>query len=141
MDHGLLKAELKRDEGMRPFAYKCPAGKTTVGVGRNLDDKGLSSEEVDYLLENDIRECLSHALDIFPGWTDLPEQAQHVIVNMIFQLGHAGFRQFGRLIGAIKVHRWHRAAEEVMDSKAAKQTPARFERHAEVFRKLHEGEI
>lgn len=99
-------------------------------MGRNLTGKGLSEAEVDVLLDNDIEECIEHALDIFPGFHGIPEPVQHVIVNMLFQLGAAGFRKFRNFIAAVKFADWERAAAELLDSAAAKQAPARFERHS-----------
>lgn len=136
MDRERLRAELKADEGVRHTAYTCPAGKTTIGVGRNLDDTGLDDNEVNYLLDGDIERCIASALSVFPYFHHLPDAAQHVIVNMLFQLGEAGFRQFKRFIEAVETKRWHHAADEVLDSRAARQTPARFNRHAEALRNL-----
>ena len=48
---------LRRHEGVKPFAYQCSAGKTTIGVGRNIDEDGgigLCDAEIDLLLSNDI---------------------------------------------------------------------------------------
>jgi len=52
-----LTEMLKRHEGVKTHAYKCSASKITVGVGRNIDPKGgigLTEDEIDYLLQNDI---------------------------------------------------------------------------------------
>lgn len=138
--HKQVEADLVRDEGVRNRPYTDTVGKTTIGVGRNLDDKGLSDGEVRHLLRNDIEECIGHAMDIFPGWLSLPIPAQRVIVNMLFQLGVAGFKKFKRFIRAVEDGHWHRAAAEALDSRAARQTPRRFHRHAEALRTLsHEG--
>ena len=48
---------LIRHEGLKLFPYQCPAGKTTIGVGRNLDDKGISEKEAMYMLNEDIQSC------------------------------------------------------------------------------------
>lgn len=111
-------------------------GKVTIGVGRNLTDVGLSDAEITHLLHNDIDAAVSHALEIFPGWDGLPVEVQHVVVNMIFQLGRRGFNGFRRFISHVKCHNWPAAAEEVMSSRAAEQAPARFQRHADVFNSI-----
>lgn len=53
-----LKKELIRDEGFRSKPYKCTAGKLTIGVGRNIEDNGITEDEAMYLLENDIASCI-----------------------------------------------------------------------------------
>ena len=52
-----IKAQLVRHEGLRLKPYRCTAGKLTIGIGRNLDDCGISQTEAYLLLENDIRNC------------------------------------------------------------------------------------
>ena len=136
MDHHKIANDLIRDEGIRLKPYTDTVGKTTIGVGRNLDDKGITHAEAAALLHNDIEECVEHALQIFPAFDHLPDEAQHVIVNMLFQLGSAGFRGFKRFIAAVHKRHWHLAADEILDSKAARQAPARFRRHAEALKNL-----
>ena len=51
-----LRAMLIRHEGLKLRAYLCPAGKITVGVGRNLEDAGISEKEALFLLDNDIEQ-------------------------------------------------------------------------------------
>ena len=136
MDHHKVAQDLLRDEGLRLKPYQDSVGKTTIGIGRNLDDKGISHAEAATLLHNDIEECVDHALRIIPGFDNLPEDAQHIIVNMIFQLGARGFQGFRRLIEAIHSHAWNAASHEVMNSKAARQCPERFRRHADTFSAL-----
>ena len=46
---------LKRHEGLKVFPYHCSQNKLTIGIGRNLDDKGISKDEAYYLLYNDIK--------------------------------------------------------------------------------------
>lgn len=136
MDYHKIARDLTRDEGVRLKPYQDTVGKTTIGVGRNLDDKGITHAEAVMMLHNDIEDCVQHALSIFPAFDKLPEDAQHVVVNMIFQLGAYGFRGFKHFISAVRSRAWHSAADEVLDSKAARQAPARFRRHAETLRSL-----
>ena len=56
-DRETLRAELSRDEGRQKFPYVDRVGKTTIGIGRDLDDKGLSDPEIDFCLDNDIEEA------------------------------------------------------------------------------------
>lgn len=129
-----LRKQIVSDEGTRQFPYRDSVGKTTIGVGRNLEDVGLRNSEVTFLLDNDIEEAVTHAMSVFPLWDTLPAGVQHVIVNMIFQLGAEGFRKFRKFISHVKRGDYSGAADEVLDSLAAKQAPERFLRHAQTLR-------
>jgi lysozyme len=82
------KAQLVRHEGLRLKPYRCTAGKLTIGVGRNLEDKGISQQEAYELLENDIRECEVQLLTEIPDiYLSLDINRKVVLINMCFNLG------------------------------------------------------
>ena len=98
-----IEEQLIRHEGEKLFPYKCTANKTTLGIGRNIQDKGISKEESRFMFQNDIRECVDDLGTIFPGqFEDFPEGVQHVLIDMRFQLGHTGFRNFKKMIVAFR---------------------------------------
>ena len=102
-----LRAEIKRqlthDEGKRLKPYVCSAGKLTIGIGRNLEDVGISEATVDQLFNEDLTKCISHAERIFPQhWATFTDLRKAGIINMIFNLGAVGFSQFKMMIEAIK---------------------------------------
>lgn len=73
MDINNLKAELIRDEGLNTELYKCTSNKVTIGVGRNLTDRGITNDEAMLLLNNDISIC-EDELDIYyPWWRSMPD--------------------------------------------------------------------
>jgi len=115
-------------EGLRLKPYHCPAGKLTIGIGRNLEDKGITEKEALMLLENDIQECLEDLKTIFNKFDMLPESAQSVLVDMRFNLGHEGFRKFKNMIKAGKQQNFHSAAREMKDSLWYQQVGKRAER-------------
>ena len=127
---------ITRHEGVRLTVYQCPAGKWTVGIGRNLEDKGITKEEADMLLENDLDECIKDLDSVFPEWSGQEitsrfycnESRQEALVNMRFQLGGGTFRKFRKMITAIKI-----SAKQALDSRWAKQTPSRASEIAEVL--------
>lgn len=122
---------IKQEEGFRQFPYQCPAGKTSIGYGRNLEDRGISEEEALFLLQNDVREAeadLHIILSPTPPSLTLPRW--EALVDMRFQLGAKGFRRFARMIEAARAGDWDTAADECMDSLYAQQVPARAERNA-----------
>jgi len=118
---------LKRQEGKSRWAYEDHLGYVTVGVGRCLDPEkglGLSDDEIDYLLRNDITRCYQE-LDIFTWFHDLDEVRQHAIVSMLFQLGLPKFLEFKKTLAFLAEEKFSQAAEEMLDSRWARQTPNR----------------
>ena len=100
---------------MKP--YHCPAGKLTIGIGRNLEDKGITEKEALMLLENDIHECIEDLETIFQAFDLLPEAVQLVLVDMRFNLGPGRFRHFRKMIAAVEDQNFSRAAAEMKDSR------------------------
>jgi lysozyme len=128
-----LIAELRRDEGVEPFPYVDTVGKTTIGVGRNLTDRGLSDDEIDYLLQNDIDLCIDDLNRGVPWWTALTPTRQRVLVNMCFNLGWPRLRGFVRTLAAMRRGDFKTAAEGMRSSLWAKQVGARAERLAQMM--------
>lgn len=122
---------LKRHEGKvsnrrgRHTSYICTGGKTTVGYGRNLTDVGLSEEEAMMMLVHDVQIVSVNAHQIFPEFNSYSPERQKAILDMIFNLGKAGFLGFRKMIDAILDKDWDRAAEEAEDSKWYKQVGTR----------------
>ena len=81
-----LIEQLELHEGRRSKPYLDSVGKWTVGVGRNLSDKGLSDDEIDYLLANDLRECRAD-LASFPWFAGLDDVRRNVLIDMRLNLG------------------------------------------------------
>ena len=127
MDIVALREQLKQHEGVRLKPYKCTAGRTTIGCGRNLDDKGLTMEEVNYLLENDIKECINDAEAVIGSqvWEGLSEARKRVLVDMRFNLGAGGIRTFKNTLQAIREGRYDDASRGMLNSKWARQVGRR----------------
>ena len=91
---------LKRHEGVvmtngRHVAYKCSAGYWTAGIGRNIDPNGglgLSDDEVDYLLENDIVRVIKELSSEYPWFKDLDDVRKDAIIDISFNLGATRLR-------------------------------------------------
>jgi len=129
MDRQALAALLERDEGVRLKPYLDSVDRMTIGVGRNLDDKGITREEARYLLQNDIDECLVDLVPL-PWFQHLSDIRQRVICSMRFNLGLAGLLQFKRMLGHLEHGRYTSAAREMLDSTWARQVKARADRLA-----------
>lgn len=132
-----LIAELRRDEGVVPYAYKDSLGYWTIGVGRLIDRrKGgrLSDDEIDYLLANDIRRVDAELDARLPWWRGLDPVRQRVLQNMAFNLGTAGLLGFKNTLAAVKAKRWSDAAAGMLASKWARQVGERAERLAHMMK-------
>lgn len=111
-----LKSQLILHEDIKLKPYKCTAGKVTIGVGRNLDDKGISRPEALYMLENDIDECIDDLDTNFPWFADISDVRKRVLIDMRFNLGMDGLRGFPKFLAACARGDWETAALEMEDS-------------------------
>jgi lysozyme len=128
MNRGQLIEELKRDEGVVLTLYKCSAGKNTIGVGRNVDDRGITEDESDYLLSNDIDLCVKELEGTFSWFQTLSDTRQRVMVNMCFNLGLSRLMGFRKFLAAMEAGEWETAGVEMLDSKWARQVGPRSTR-------------
>jgi lysozyme len=124
---------ISQHEGVRRFPYRCTADKLSIGIGRNLDDRGLSMSEIEYLFENDLQEArrTAQAYTYFAG---LNEARQAAILDMAFQLGSPRLAGFVRMHKNMEAGDYAAAADECLDSRYAKQVPARAQRIAQIIR-------
>lgn len=116
---------LIRHEGLALKPYRCTAGKLTVGIGRNLEDTGLTENESRYLAENDLGRIRQELDQAIPWWRALDEKRQTVVLNMAFNLGTAGLLKFTKFLHALSHGEYERAAGEMLDSLWAKQVHRR----------------
>ena len=131
-----IKAQLVRHEGLRLKPYRCTAGKLTIGIGRNLDDRGISQKEAYAMLERDIQDCEQWLIDEIPEvYNKLDEVRQAVLLNMCFNLGIKGLLGFKNTLDFIGAGDWERAANNMLASKWAKQVGLRAIELSELMRK------
>lgn len=112
---------LLKHEGLRLKPYRCTAGKLTIGVGRNLEDNGISKQEAFYLLERDIDAVLSSLIHKFPWFKELNDVRKAVVIDMAFNLGIKGFSNFEKTIEYIAQQEYEKASIEMLDSAWATQ--------------------
>jgi len=133
IDLDKLHDDLRRDEGCVRHAYEDSEGFLTIGVGRLIDQRrggGLSDGEIALLLGNDIARVVADLDARIPWWRDLPDGVQRGLANMAFQLGIFGLLKFRKTLEHLKAGNYAAAATEALDSKWARQTPARAQRVA-----------
>jgi lysozyme len=129
-----LKAQLREDEGISLKPYMCPAGKLTIGIGRNLDDVGISEEEAYTLLENDLEWVFAGLDRSFPWWRALDDARQEVLANMAFNMGITRLSGFKKFLAALQAGNFYTASLEMLDSRWAFQVGKRAKRLAEIMR-------
>ena len=135
---------LKRHEGEvktngRHVAYKCPAGYWTLGIGRNIDPEngiGLSDDEVQYLLENDIERVIKELSSEYPWFNRLDEgPRKDAVIDLGYNLGVGSrLRGFRRALAAMEDADYETASDEFLDSKWAKQVGNRAVEVTEMIR-------
>ncbi|MEL0100009.1 MAG: glycoside hydrolase family protein, partial [Opitutae bacterium] len=106
----------------------------TIGIGRNLEDNGISEAEALYLLKNDIERCTEEVKNTFHWFETAPELVQRGLINMVFNLGLTRLMGFKNMLLALEEGRYSEAAEHALDSRWAEQVGDRAQRIAEQFR-------
>lgn len=120
-----LSNHIKEYEGFSRLVYECTSGYATIGYGRNVEQVGISKEEADIMLNNDIAQCLKELRGIMNRFDDLPDKAQLVLVDMCYNLGLSKLLNFENMLDAIDAGNWQKASEELLDSRYAKQVKRR----------------
>ena len=112
-----IEKQILKHEGFEPFPYKCTKGKLTIGIGRNLDDRGITMDEALILLRNDIAACEMDLYKIFgKEFFELDIARKHALIGMRFNLGATRFRGFTEMIQAIRNRNFVEAAQEMEKS-------------------------
>lgn len=132
-DMQTLVAELSRDEGRKLKPYVDTVGKTTIGVGRNLSDVGISDAECDALLQNDIARTVAWLDRNIAWWRGLDPIRQRVVLNMAFNLG-GNLLTFVNTLAAMQRGDYGAAADGMLASKWATQVGARAQRLSQMMR-------
>ena len=118
---------LKRHEGVKSHIYRCSAGYETIGVGRNVSNSGLglSEDEVDYLLENDIERVIKELSSEYPWFNSLDDVRKDAMIDISFNLGATRLRGFKRALAYMDMADYSKAAKEFLDSKWSQDVKGR----------------
>ena len=133
MQNNLLK-QIVRHEGSRNKMYLDSEGVETIGVGHNLRDRPISDRAIMVILEDDIEAAVLDLVLQFPWFKSLDEVRRGVLINMSFNLGITRLKRFERMIAAIKTENWQLAADEMINSKWARQVGSRAHELADQMR-------
>ena len=141
MELEILKKELIEDEGIKYEVYLDHLGYKTFGIGHlckatdpeNDFEVGqeVSKERVDECFSNDIDKVIEDCTILYDDFFTLPDEAQLIIANMMFNLGRPRLSNFVRMRKAVNEHNWQEAKIQMLDSKWARQVPNRAKRLSE----------
>jgi lysozyme len=133
IDHNRLIRQLRLHEGERLKPYPCTAGKLTIGVGRNLEDRGITAQEAAYLLSNDITSTQAALLKALPWVGTLDDVRQRVLIDMAFNMGLGTLLTFKRTLAAIQGGEFSKAAAMMLESRWAGQVGQRAKRLSQMM--------
>ena len=141
-----LREEIAADEGEVHEIYLDHLGLATFGIGHLVRDddpeSGLpvgtpvDNDRVVEAFESDIETVLSDCNKLYPDFNDLPEEAQRVIANMMFNMGRPRLSKFKGMKSGVDARDWDRAADEMVDSRWYRQVTNRADRLVERIRAL-----
>jgi lysozyme len=130
-----LREELEADEGLKYMIYLDHLGLKTCGIGHLIKEGDpefemevgdtVSEERVAELFEKDIAWTINDCQKLVPDFDMLPEEVRLILANMMFNMGLNRMSKFLRMLAAVEERRWEKAADEMLDSKWARQVPAR----------------
>lgn len=124
-ENSRLRALIVKHEGLRLKPYRDVMAKLTIGVGRNLEDVGITELEAMAMLSHDLERVAREAVENFPWFKNLNFARQDVVLSMLFNLGLPKFKTFKRMIGALQFGNFDKAADEMMNSRWASQVGVR----------------
>jgi lysozyme len=127
---------LRLHEGVRYKVYVCSEGYETIGVGRNISEGGLglSKDEVDFLLVNDIKRVQDELTRSYPWFARLDEVRRDAMVDICFNIGLTKLRGFVNALAAMSRSQYEIAADEFMDSRWSEQVGNRAVEVTEMIR-------
>ena len=128
-----LQDQLVIDEGLELKPYRCSADKLTIGVGRNIQEVGITKDEAMMLLANDIARCAGECTREFPWFAELTPLRKEAVINLVFNMGMATFKKFKKTIAFIENGEYERAGTELLDSNYARQVGQRSQRVANML--------
>ncbi len=146
MDIEKLREQLKVDEGCVYELYNDHLGYATFGIGHLVTESDpeygadigtpVSDDRVIEAFEQDVQTVLSDCAVLYPDFDELPEEAQQVIANMMFNLGRPRLSAFKGMKAGVDARDWNEAADQMVDSRWYRQVGARAERLVERIRSL-----
>ena len=141
-----LQEELENDEGVKYEVYNDHLGYPTFGIGHLILDSDpehgsstgteVSEDRVKEAFENDVVGVVSDCETLYPDFGELPEEAQRIIANMMFNMGRTRLSKFKGMRYGVNTRDWNMAADEMVDSSWYKQVTNRADRLVDRMRSI-----
>ena len=129
-----LLESIKKHEGFVEHVYQDSLGIDTIGYGFAIKDLTLDEDIAEDILMRKLERLKRNANSRFKWLEDMPIVVQEVILNMCYQLGVTGVSKFRKAISALQEGEWDEAANEMLDSLWARQTPNRATELSDIVR-------
>ena len=146
MNKDRLREEIAEDEGCKYEIYLDHLGICTTGVGHMITEVDeeygkpvgtvIEQERVQQRFHLDMAVTLDECKVLYPDFDDLPEECQHIIANMMFNMGRPRLSKFKGMKAGVDARDWNKAADEMVDSKWYTQVPNRARRLVDRMRAL-----
>jgi len=143
-----LREELKVDEGVKYEIYLDHLGLPTCGIGHLITESDeehskpvgtvVEQERVKQLFALDMMVTIDECKVLYPDFDDLPEECQHIIANMMFNMGRPRLTKFKGMKAGVDARDWNAAADEMVDSRWYTQVTNRARRLVDRMRSLAE---
>jgi lysozyme len=148
MNKDKLREEIAEDEGCKYEIYLDHLGLPTTGIGHLITESDeehgkpvgtvVEQERVKQLFALDMIVTLDECKVLYPDFDDLPEECQHIVANMMFNMGRPRLSKFKGMKAGVDARDWSAAADEMVDSKWYTQVPNRARRLVDRMRALAE---
>jgi len=129
-----LRETITRHEGSRLNMYQDTLGIWTIGVGHNIQEKGISPAVMELMLDEDIEEAIVELKRSVSFFSKMPEQVQEALVNLSFNMGIPRLMQFKKTLAYLRDGDFEAAADELLDSRYAEQVGRRADEVADMIR-------
>ena len=135
MDLERLRKRLIVEEGCELLPYRCTADKLSIGVGRNLEERGISHDTAMQMLDEDIEICVGELKQNLSFFDQLPDEIQEMLCDLAFNMGVPRLMTFVKTLKLLKEGDYAAAADELLESRYASTLPARAGRNADILRR------
>lgn len=150
MNIDLLREQLAADEGCKYEIYLDHLGYATFGIGHLVKDSDpehgqpvgteVTQKRVEEAFDADIKTTIQDCVNMFDEFYIIPEEAQLILANMMFNLGFPRMNKFVKMITAVYARDWDEAANQMVDSRWYRQVPNRAMRLEKRMRKLADAQ-
>ena len=141
-----LREEISIDEGVKHEIYLDHLGLPTFGIGHLITESDeehgadvgtpISDDRVKECFASDVQQVISDCHILYDDFDDLPEEAQLIIANMMFNMGRPRLSKFKGMKRGVDAKDWNQAADEMVDSRWYRQVTNRADRLVERMRAL-----